>query len=55
MNKNLSKVYEDRRGFKYTLKELQGILEAQRDLYPNTSFEDWIEINVNNGQLFPMQ
>jgi hypothetical protein len=47
--------YEDRRGYKYTEKELRRILEDQRDLYPGVSYENWIKINIDEGQLFPIK
>jgi hypothetical protein len=46
--------YKDRRGFKYTDKELRRILEDQRDLYPGVSYENWIKTNIDEGQLFPI-
>nr|DAE37508.1 MAG TPA: hypothetical protein [Caudoviricetes sp.] len=47
--------YEDRRGFKYTDKEIRDILEDQRDLYPGVSYENWIKTNIDEGQLFPIK
>lgn len=47
--------YKDRRGYKYTEKELRRILEDQRDLYPGISYENWIKINIDEGQLFPIK
>lgn len=47
--------YEDRRGYKYTEKELRRILEDQRDLYPGVSYENWIKTNIDEGQLFPIK
>lgn len=47
--------YEDRRGFKYTEQELRDILEDQRDIYPDVSYEDWIKLNIEEGQLCPIK
>lgn len=47
--------YEDRRGFKYTEQELKDILENQRDIYPDVSYEDWIKLNIEDGQLCPIK
>lgn len=47
--------YKDRRGYKYTEKELRRILEDQRDLYPGVSYENWIKTNIDEGQLFPIK
>lgn len=47
--------YKDRRGYKYTEKELRRILEDQRDLYPGISYENWIKTNIDEGQLFPIK
>lgn len=47
--------YKDRRGYKYTEKELRRILEDQRDLYPGISYYNWIKINIDEGQLFPIK
>lgn len=47
--------YEDRRGFKYTEQELRDILEDQRDIYPDVSYEDWIKLNIEDGQLCPIK
>lgn len=47
--------YKDKRGYKYTEKELRRILEDQRDLYPGVSYENWIKTNIDEGQLFPIK
>lgn len=47
--------YKDRRGYKYTEKELRRILEDQRDLYPGVSYENWIKTNIDEGQLFQIK
>lgn len=46
--------YKDKHGDEYTEEELRSILDDQRDLYPDVSFENWIKLNIEDGQLFPL-